>query len=109
MKRLKKISLDGFNELSTRQTAQLFGGQDPLRTDSTTVRTDSTTIKIPTPVTHKISGSSTYNTKNGSTTYSVGYTGSSGNWSWGASGNYNPTSGTSLIFKVDYTIGGGKK
>lgn len=108
MKKLTKISLDGFDELSIQESAQLFGGQDPIRSDSTYVaKPDSTKTSNPS-TTHKVTGSSTYNTQNGSSTYSVGYSGSYGNWSWGTTVNYNTSSGASVGGTISYNFGGKK-
>lgn len=111
MKKLTKISLNGFDELSTQESVQLFGGQEPIPSDSTHVaKPDSTkTPEPPRPnTTHKVIGSSTYNTNNGSSTYSVGYSGSHGNWSWGATVNYNTSSGASIGGTISYNFGGKK-
>ncbi|NDV97430.1 hypothetical protein D0T84_21385 [Dysgonomonas sp. 521] len=105
MKQLKKISLDGFDELSTQEAAQLLGGQDPVRSDSTYVaRTDSTKTSG-SKIIHKITGSSVYNTQNGSSSHSVGYSGSYGNFNLGVNYNYNTMSGSSIQFTGSYTFG----
>jgi len=115
MKQLKKISLDGFDELSTLEAAQLLGGQDKKKdkdivvgSDSTTVASDSTAVVIPTETKkndtkQSVTVNVTSNKTNG-TTYKAGYTWSNGNWTVGANVNYNSKNGTGFEFKTDYNF-----
>lgn len=66
MKKLTKISLDGFDELSIHESAQLFGGQNTTPSDST-----STTKP---KVTNTVTVNSSYNQKTG---YNI-----NGTYSW---------------------------